>query len=146
MIICCCKYQIESWSSYKKKSLYISPVVLLWDSLFSDDLKGELEEYVQKYLPGKIKVIRNIKREGLIRGRMIGAAHATGITSTTLLSGCWVMKALSLEPFLIVQRFVKSDVLNRHCQQERWGLFTLGSFFKTPTLLSQNTDSQEGEL
>lgn len=46
--------------------------------MFLDDLKGELDEYVQKHLPGRIKVIRNTKREGLIRGRMIGAAHATG--------------------------------------------------------------------
>lgn len=54
--------------------------------LFSDDLKGELDEFVQKHLPGKIKLIRNTKREGLIRGRMIGAAHATGITLHWVLS------------------------------------------------------------
>lgn len=43
-----------------------------------DDLKGELDKYIPKYLVGKIKVIRNTKCEGLIRGRMIGATHATG--------------------------------------------------------------------
>lgn len=52
--------------------------------LFLDDLKGELDEYIQRYLPAKVKVIRNTKREGLIRGRMIGAAHATGISTR-----CW---------------------------------------------------------
>ncbi|XP_040858462.1 polypeptide N-acetylgalactosaminyltransferase 11 isoform X4 [Ochotona curzoniae] len=54
-------------------------VILVDDDSDFDDLKGELDEYVQKHLPGKIKVIRNTKREGLIRGRMIGAAHATGM-------------------------------------------------------------------
>uniref|UniRef100_A0A8D1XY50 Polypeptide N-acetylgalactosaminyltransferase n=1 Tax=Sus scrofa TaxID=9823 RepID=A0A8D1XY50_PIG len=65
-------------------------IILVDDDSDFDDLKGELDEYIQKYLTGKIKVIRNTKREGLIRGRMIGAAHATGEVLVFLDSHCEV--------------------------------------------------------
>ncbi|XP_023495800.1 polypeptide N-acetylgalactosaminyltransferase 11 isoform X3 [Equus caballus] len=76
-------------------------VILVDDDSDFDDLKGELDEYVQKYLPGKIKVIRNTKREGLIRGRMIGAAHATGEVLVFLDSHCEV-NVMWLQPLLAV--------------------------------------------
>lgn len=44
----------------------------------AEELKGDLDRYVQAELQGKVKVLRNQRREGLIRGRMIGAAHASG--------------------------------------------------------------------
>lgn len=70
------------------------------DSDFND-LKGELDEYVQKCLPEKIKVIRNRKREGLIRGRMIRAAHTIGEVLVFLDSHGEVNVAW-LQPFLAV--------------------------------------------
>lgn len=49
------------------------------DLLFlAEELKGDLDRYVQAELQGKVRVLRNQRREGLIRGRMIGAAQASG--------------------------------------------------------------------
>ncbi|XP_029426358.1 polypeptide N-acetylgalactosaminyltransferase 11 isoform X2 [Nannospalax galili] len=76
-------------------------VILVDDNSNFDDLKGELDEYVHRYLPGKIRVIRNGKREGLIRGRMIGAAHATGEVLVFLDSHCEV-NVRWLQPLLAI--------------------------------------------
>ncbi|XP_061852404.1 polypeptide N-acetylgalactosaminyltransferase 11 isoform X4 [Colius striatus] len=53
-------------------------VILVDDNSELDDLKKDLGEYVKTHLPKTTKLVRNEKREGLIRGRMIGASHATG--------------------------------------------------------------------
>lgn len=44
----------------------------------SEELKDNLDRYIGDELEGKVQLVRNQRREGLIRGRMIGASHATG--------------------------------------------------------------------
>lgn len=75
---------------------------VIMELLFSDDLIGELDEYIQRYLPAKVKVIRNRKRQGLIRGRMIGAFMSDPIAylSLSLLSFPPMPWPLSLFSFL----------------------------------------------
>ncbi|GBO98466.1 N-acetylgalactosaminyltransferase 7 [Eumeta japonica] len=52
-------------------------VLLVDDFSDKDDLKGPLEKYI-KLWNGKVRLIRNTKREGLIRTRSRGAQEATG--------------------------------------------------------------------
>uniref|UniRef100_A0A8C6LS80 Polypeptide N-acetylgalactosaminyltransferase n=1 Tax=Nothobranchius furzeri TaxID=105023 RepID=A0A8C6LS80_NOTFU len=53
-------------------------IILVDDHSELEELKEDLDRYVREELQTKVKLVRNQKREGLIRGRMIGASHASG--------------------------------------------------------------------
>ncbi|CAL1596675.1 unnamed protein product [Knipowitschia caucasica] len=72
-------------------------IILVDDHSELDDLKGELQQYVSS--EPRVKLVRNEKREGLIRGRMVGAQHATGEVLVFLDSHCEV-NVLWMEPLL----------------------------------------------
>ncbi|XP_051963347.1 polypeptide N-acetylgalactosaminyltransferase 17-like [Xyrauchen texanus] len=56
----------------------LKEIILVDDNSDDEQLKGPLEEYVNKRYPGLIKIVRNQKREGLIRARIEGWKVATG--------------------------------------------------------------------
>uniref|UniRef100_A0A8C1WA29 Polypeptide N-acetylgalactosaminyltransferase n=1 Tax=Cyprinus carpio TaxID=7962 RepID=A0A8C1WA29_CYPCA len=74
-------------------------IILVDDHSELDDLREDLDSYIQQHLQKKVKLVRNEKREGLIRGRMIGASHATGEVLVFLDSHCEVNEAW-LQPLL----------------------------------------------
>ncbi|XP_068603886.1 polypeptide N-acetylgalactosaminyltransferase 11 [Brachionichthys hirsutus] len=82
-----------------------TPADLLHEILLVDDrsdlqeLQEDLDRYVREELEGKVKLVRNQRREGLIRGRMVGASHATGQVLVFLDSHCEVNRAW-LQPLL----------------------------------------------
>ncbi|XP_028290019.1 polypeptide N-acetylgalactosaminyltransferase 11 isoform X2 [Gouania willdenowi] len=74
-------------------------ILLVDDHSELEDLKEDLDRYVREELHDKVKVLRNQRREGLIRGRMVGADHATGEVLVFLDSHCEVNEAW-LQPLL----------------------------------------------
>uniref|UniRef100_UPI00398F2AC6 polypeptide N-acetylgalactosaminyltransferase 17 isoform X1 n=1 Tax=Pristiophorus japonicus TaxID=55135 RepID=UPI00398F2AC6 len=55
----------------------LKEIILVDDNSDDEELKAPLEEYVHKRYPGLVKVVRNEKREGLIRARVQGWKAAT---------------------------------------------------------------------
>uniref|UniRef100_A0A8C2LPZ3 UDP-N-acetyl-alpha-D-galactosamine:polypeptide N-acetylgalactosaminyltransferase-like 5 n=1 Tax=Cricetulus griseus TaxID=10029 RepID=A0A8C2LPZ3_CRIGR len=79
-------------------SHFLEEIILVDDMSDTDDLKEKLDYHLELFR-GKIKLIRNKKREGLIRSRMIGASRASGDILVFLDSHCEVNRVW-LEPLL----------------------------------------------
>lgn len=56
----------------------LTEIILVDDYSDLDDLKGRLENEVNKLNAQKIRIVRNEKREGLIRSRVFGARESKG--------------------------------------------------------------------
>uniref|UniRef100_A0A8C8D1Q3 Polypeptide N-acetylgalactosaminyltransferase n=2 Tax=Oncorhynchus tshawytscha TaxID=74940 RepID=A0A8C8D1Q3_ONCTS len=56
----------------------LKEIILVDDYSDDEQLKGPLEDYVNKRYPGLVKMVRNQKREGLIRARIEGWKAASG--------------------------------------------------------------------
>uniref|UniRef100_A0A915DZV3 Glycosyltransferase 2-like domain-containing protein n=1 Tax=Ditylenchus dipsaci TaxID=166011 RepID=A0A915DZV3_9BILA len=104
----------EGWSPLFRtvhSVLLRSPTNLLNEIILVDDfsnkehLKDKLDEYVKQF-NGKVKVIRNAEREGLIRTRAIGAKAASGDVVIFLDAHCEVNKNW-LPPLLAPIRYNK---------------------------------------
>ncbi|XP_018603482.1 polypeptide N-acetylgalactosaminyltransferase 11 [Scleropages formosus] len=80
-------------------SYLLHEIILVDDNSELADLKEDLDSYIEQNLQGKVKLVRNEERQGLIRGRMVGAAHATGKVLVFLDSHCEVNE-MWLEPLL----------------------------------------------
>nr|XP_025718008.1 inactive polypeptide N-acetylgalactosaminyltransferase-like protein 5 isoform X5 [Callorhinus ursinus] len=76
----------------------LEEIILVDDMSNFDDLKEKLDHRLEIFR-GKIKLIRNKKKEGLIRSRLIGASRASGDVLVFLDSHCEVNHAW-LQPLL----------------------------------------------
>lgn len=56
----------------------LTEIILVDDNSDLDDLKGTLEQEIKALNTNKIRIIRNEKREGLIRSRVFGARQSNG--------------------------------------------------------------------
>lgn len=101
-----------------------------------DDLKGELDRYIQKCLPGKPEVMRNSKYEGLTQGRILRRAHAAEVL--VLLDSHYEADLLWLQPLLAAlwrdraHGGVPSDATSGTYSASPvvWGGFTWGLHFR----------------
>uniref|UniRef100_A0A3P8Z0U4 Polypeptide N-acetylgalactosaminyltransferase n=1 Tax=Esox lucius TaxID=8010 RepID=A0A3P8Z0U4_ESOLU len=55
----------------------LKEIILVDDNSDSVELKLNLDQYVNKRYPGLVKIVRNSRREGLIRARILGLKAAT---------------------------------------------------------------------
>ncbi|XP_023568628.1 inactive polypeptide N-acetylgalactosaminyltransferase-like protein 5 [Octodon degus] len=104
IIICFHNEEFNALLRTVSSVVYLTPPHLLEDIILVDDmskfvdLKEKLDYYLESFR-GKVKLVRNKKREGLIRAKMIGAAYASGEVLVFLDSHCEVNVAW-LEPLL----------------------------------------------
>ncbi|XP_031236067.1 inactive polypeptide N-acetylgalactosaminyltransferase-like protein 5 isoform X2 [Mastomys coucha] len=88
---------VSSVVNFSPKYL-LEEIILVDDMSEFDDLKDKLDYHLEIFR-GKIKIVRNKKREGLIRSKMIGASRASGEILVFLDSHCEVNR-FWLEPLL----------------------------------------------
>ncbi|XP_076617718.1 polypeptide N-acetylgalactosaminyltransferase 11 [Chaetodon auriga] len=130
-------------------------IILVDDHSELDELKDDLDRCVREELEGKVKLVRNQKREGLIRGRMIGASHATGEVLVFLDSHCEVNQAW-LQPLLApIQKdrrtvvcpvidIISADTLSYSPSPIVRGGFNWGLHFKWDPVPPSELNSPEG--
>lgn len=130
-------------------------IILVDDHSELDELKVDLERYVSEELQNKVKLVRNEKREGLIRGRMIGASHASGEVLVFLDSHCEVNQVW-LEPLLVpIQRdrrtvvcpvidIISADTLRYSASPIVRGGFNWGLHFKWDPVPPNELNGPEG--
>ncbi|NWZ06970.1 GLT15 acetylgalactosaminyltransferase, partial [Agelaius phoeniceus] len=126
VIIC---FHDEAWSTLLRTVHSImdtAPKALLKDIILVDDLsqqgplKSALSEYISK-LDG-VKLIRSNKRLGVIRGRMLGAARATGDVLIFMDSHCECQKGW-LEPLLARLSSSRNSVISPVIDVIDWKTF-----------------------
>nr|XP_060489441.1 inactive polypeptide N-acetylgalactosaminyltransferase-like protein 5 isoform X2 [Panthera onca] len=134
--------------------LFLEEIILVDDMSDSDDLKEKLDHHLEIFR-GKIKLIRNKKREGPIRSRMIGASRASGDILVFLDSHCEVNKvwlepllhAIAKDPKMVVCPLI--DVIDS-VTLEYWpspvvrGAFNWHLQFKWDNVFSYEMDGPEG--
>ncbi|KAI8124820.1 putative polypeptide N-acetylgalactosaminyltransferase 9, partial [Lucilia cuprina] len=123
IIIC---FHNEAWSTLVRTVVSIlnrSPEHLIGHIILVDDFSDmvHLQEPLSKYFSKnpKIKIVRASKREGLIRGRMLGINHSTSPVLTFLDSHCectegWLeplLDRIARNPTTVVSPFI--DIINR---------------------------------
>ncbi|XP_058153999.2 LOW QUALITY PROTEIN: inactive polypeptide N-acetylgalactosaminyltransferase-like protein 5 [Dasypus novemcinctus] len=134
----------------------LEEIILIDDMSEYDDLKEKLNYHLEIFR-GKIKLVRNKKKEGLIRSRMIGAAYASGDVLVFLDSHCEVNKAwlepllyaISKDPKMVVCPLI--DVIDYTTLEYTPSPIVRGAFdwylrFKWDTVFSYEMEGPEGPI
>ncbi|XP_045244022.2 inactive polypeptide N-acetylgalactosaminyltransferase-like protein 5 isoform X2 [Macaca fascicularis] len=133
---------------------FLEEIILVDDMSEVDDLKEKLDYHLETFR-GKIKIIRNKKREGLIRARLIGASHASGDVLVFLDSHCevnrvWLeplLHAIAKDPKMVVCPLI--DVIDDRTLEYKPSPVVRGAFdwnlqFKWDNVFSYEMDGPEG--
>ncbi|XP_044942284.1 inactive polypeptide N-acetylgalactosaminyltransferase-like protein 5 isoform X3 [Mustela putorius furo] len=132
----------------------LEEIVLVDDMSDFDDLKEKLDHRLEIFR-GKIKLIRNKQREGLIRSRLIGAARASGDVLVFLDSHCevnrvWLqplLHTIAKDPRMVVCPLI--DPIDHETLEYRPSPAVRGAFnwhleFKWDNVFSYEMDGPEG--
>ncbi|XP_008521812.2 inactive polypeptide N-acetylgalactosaminyltransferase-like protein 5 [Equus przewalskii] len=149
---------LRTVSSVMKLTPYrvLEEIILVDDMSEFDDLKEKLDHHLE-FFRGKIKLIRNKKKEGLIRARLIGASLASGDVLVFLDSHCEVNKvwleplllAIAKDPKMVVCPLI--DVIDYMTLKYKPSPVVRGAFnwhlqFKWDNVFSYEMDGPEGPI